>query len=55
MENAENPDKGKTRPSKKWEPHTDHEIALEKYAMRLMELRKGIEEEMKPFLEDYLV
>ena len=44
---------GKPRPSKKWEPHTDHEIALEKYAKRLMELRKGIEDEMKPFLENY--
>lgn len=44
---------GKPRPSKKWTPHTDHEIALEKYAKRLMELRKGIEEEMKPFLENY--
>jgi acyl-CoA hydrolase len=41
------------RASKKWEPHTDHEIALEKYAKRLMELRKGIEVEMKPFLVDY--
>jgi len=44
---------GKPRPSKKWEPHTDREIALEKYAIRLMELRKGIENEMRPFLEDY--
>ena len=44
---------GKPRPSKSWEPHTDHEIALEKYAKRLMELRKDIEVEMKPFLEDY--
>lgn len=46
-------DDGKPRTSKKWEPHTDHEIALEKYAIRLMELRKDIEVEMKPFLEDY--
>lgn len=46
-------DNGSPRPSKKWEPHTDHEIGLEKYAKRLMELRKGIEEEMKPFLNDY--
>jgi len=44
---------GKTKPTKKWEPHTDREIAQEKYAQRLMELRKGIEQEMKPFLEDY--
>ncbi|MCE3229225.1 MAG: thioesterase superfamily protein [Bacteroidetes bacterium] len=43
----------KPRASKKWEAHTDHEIALEKYAIRLMELRKGIEEEMRPFLADY--
>jgi len=44
---------GKTKTVNKWEPHTDREIAQEKYAMRLMDLRKGIEEEMKPFLEDY--
>ncbi len=44
---------GNPRPSKKWEPHTDHEIALEKYAIRLMELRKDIEVEMKPYLENY--
>jgi acyl-CoA hydrolase len=46
-------EEGQTRSVKKWEPHTDHEIALEKYAIRLAELRKGIEAEMKPFLEDY--
>ena len=44
---------GKTKNVKKWEPHTDREIAQQKYAQRLMELRKGIEVEMKPFLEDY--
>lgn len=45
---------GRTRPTKKWEPHSEHDIALEKYAKRLMELRKGIEDEMKPFLHHYL-
>ena len=49
---AVNKDK-KTVPVKKWVPHTDREIAQEKYALRLMELRKDIEAEMKPFLEDY--
>jgi len=44
---------GKTKPVIKWEAHTNRELAQEKYAKRLMELRKGIEEEMKPFLEDY--
>jgi acyl-CoA hydrolase len=46
-------EQGRPKPSRKWEPHTDREIALEKYAKRLMELRKGIEDEMRPFLEDY--
>lgn len=29
-----------------WEPKTDEDIGLQRYAQRLMELRKGIEEEM---------
>lgn len=33
----------------RWEPQTEEDVGLEKYAVRLMELRKGIEEEMQPF------
>jgi acyl-CoA hydrolase len=32
-----------------WEPVTDEEKALERYAVRLMELRKQIETEMDPY------
>jgi acyl-CoA hydrolase len=35
----------------RWEPATDEDRALERYALRLMELRKGIEEEMRPYLD----
>jgi acyl-CoA hydrolase len=34
-----------------WEPVTDEDRALERYALRLMELRKGIEDEMRPYLD----
>jgi acyl-CoA hydrolase len=44
---------GKTKPSKTWVPHTDHEKHLESYAIRLMQLRKDIEKEMEPYLKDY--
>jgi acyl-CoA hydrolase len=33
-----------------WQPRTAEEIALREYAIKLMELRKGIEEEMRPFI-----
>jgi acyl-CoA hydrolase len=33
-----------------WEPYTEEEIALQKYALRLMDLRKQIEVEMSPHL-----
>lgn len=33
------------------EPVTDEDRALERYALRLMELRKGIEGEMRPYLD----
>jgi acyl-CoA hydrolase len=45
---------GKTKPSKKWTPHSEHEKHLEDYAIKLMQLRKDIEKEMEPFLKDYL-
>jgi len=40
---------GQPVPVKHWEPVTDEDIALEQYAMKLMELRKGIEEEMSNY------
>ncbi len=35
-----------------WEPQNDEDRALEKYALRLMDLRKAIEQEMQPHLQD---
>lgn len=43
-------DDGKPRPVEKWEPKNDYERNLEKYAIKLKELRKDIEKEMKPFM-----
>jgi len=37
-------------PVAKWTPQTEEDQALETYAKKLMDLRKGIEEEMRPFL-----
>jgi acyl-CoA hydrolase len=34
-----------------FEPKSEKQIALKNYAEKLMELRKGVEEEMKPFFE----
>ncbi len=34
-----------------WTPETTQQIEMEKYAIRLMELRKDIEDEMNPFLQ----
>lgn len=31
-----------------WQPQTDEEAAMERYAVRLMELRRSIEDEMQP-------
>lgn len=31
-----------------WQPRTEEEAARERYAIRLMELRRGIEDEMQP-------
>ena len=36
----------KVRP---WQPVTAEDIKLETYAQKLMELRKGIQEEMSPY------
>lgn len=42
---------GKTVPVPRWTPRTEKELNMEKYAKRLMDLRKDIDEEMKPYLE----
>jgi acyl-CoA hydrolase len=34
-----------------WTPQTEDDLALERYALKLMELRKDIEEEMKPYID----
>ncbi|MDX2135143.1 MAG: acyl-CoA thioesterase [Saprospiraceae bacterium] len=40
---------GKTQPVPKWIPVTEQDRQLERYAIKLMDLRKQIEAEMKPF------
>lgn len=34
-----------------WQPQTGEDVALEQYALRLMELRRGIEDEMRAYRE----
>ena len=41
-------DRGMSVEVERWEPETEEDVALEQYAKRLVELRKGIEEEMSP-------
>jgi acyl-CoA hydrolase len=41
---------GKTKKVPKWEPETEDEKAHELHAIKLMELRKNIDEEMIPFV-----
>lgn len=41
-------DKGAPVEIERWEPETEEDVALEQYAKRLVELRKGIEKEMSP-------
>ncbi|NML39335.1 acyl-CoA thioesterase [Chitinophaga sp. G-6-1-13] len=43
-------DNGKTVPVPKWTPRTANEISMESYAKKLMDLRKDIDEEMKPYM-----
>jgi acyl-CoA hydrolase len=45
-------DEGKTTKVPKWLPVTDREKQMEAYAVKLMGLRKNIEEEMRPFMEN---
>ncbi|MBA3532678.1 MAG: acyl-CoA thioesterase [Ardenticatenales bacterium] len=42
-------DQGTPTPVPHWEPLTDEDQALQAYAVKLMELRRGIEEEMGPY------
>ncbi len=35
-----------------WEPQTEEDKALESYAIKLMDLRKGVEEEMSPYTKE---
>jgi len=43
-------EEGRPVPVPSWVPETEDDRALEQYAVRLMELRKGIEEEMQPYM-----
>lgn len=42
---------GKPNSVKKWIPKTESDKQLEQYAIKLMDLRKQIEDEMQPFLK----
>jgi acyl-CoA hydrolase len=44
-------EQGRPTPVPKWKPQTDDDRALEAYALRLMEMRKGIEAEMERHME----
>ena len=44
-------DKGEPQIVKKWMPKTEKEVQLEKYAIKLKNLRTEIEEEMKEFFK----
>lgn len=43
-------DNGHTITVPKWVPQKEEEVRMHDYAKRLMDLRKGIDEEMKPYL-----
>lgn len=43
---------GKPKPIKDFVPKTETEIAMNGYAKKLMELRKDIDEEMKPYIAE---
>lgn len=40
---------GNKLPVPHWEPETERDQQMQQYALRLMDLRKAIEDEMKPF------
>ena len=41
-------DQGKPAEVERWEPESEQDVALERYAKKLMELRKDSEKEMAP-------
>jgi acyl-CoA hydrolase len=41
-------DRGKPVEVERWEPESEQDVALERYAKKLMELRKDTEKEMAP-------
>jgi acyl-CoA hydrolase len=43
-------DEGNPTPVPEWSPTEPNDVALEEYARKLMELRRGIEEEMGRYL-----
>jgi acyl-CoA hydrolase len=43
---------GRPAPVPHWEPETDKDRQMQQYALRLMDLHKVIEDEMKPFVVD---
>lgn len=43
----------KPRKAPQWKPSNEREEHLQEYAVKLISLRKDIEEEMSPFLKDY--
>ncbi|MCG2793649.1 MAG: acyl-CoA thioesterase [Weeksellaceae bacterium] len=43
-------EKGKSVQVPKWIPSTNQELQMQDYAIKLMNLRRNIEDEMKPFL-----
>ena len=47
-------EEGKPKATRQWIPDTERERHMQQYAIRLMELRKNIEEEMAPYLKDYI-
>jgi acyl-CoA hydrolase len=45
-------DQGNPTPVPSWKPTDPHDIALEQYAKKLMDLRRGIEKEMDHYLSE---
>jgi acyl-CoA hydrolase len=45
-------DEGNPTPVPEWKPSDPNDVALEQYAQKLMELRRGIEEEMGRYLSE---
>lgn len=45
-------DQGNPTPVPAWQPTEPKDVAMQQYAIKLMELRRGIEEEMARYLEE---